>query len=195
VSYEDDVRNNYDKKQHKAHRLEMGFIRYFWEASPLSRRGEGIPKFLKKIKALKNFSDNELRILTKYIHRRTFKSGECIFERGEKGFGFYYILSGQVDLYLNDKEMNDNHVNLKKYDHFGELALLQENSLRTVSAYSKSFTVLLGIFKPDLNDLISNDPTIAAKFLQSISWILANRLEVMGHDLLLLKKNNHEDPN
>jgi len=81
----------------------------------------------------------------------------------------------------------DYELSLEKYDLFGELALLQENSIRNATAVAKSDTILLGVFKPDLDDMILEQPIIAAKLLQAISMIVANRLFHLTQEIIQLK--------
>lgn len=83
-------------------------------------------------------------------------------------------------------------VSLDSGDYFGELALLQENSLRNASAISRDNTLLLGIFKPDVEELINIHPIIATKLLQSISIIIANRLYSLTKEARSMKQKLFE---
>ncbi len=179
-------------------KLDIPITRYFWQSGPFgSSSSDNIPKFIRKISVLKNFSDNELRIFSKYLHHRTFSNGEIIFKQGNIGIGFYIILSGQVDIAVekdNGQSFEDNGkeslvLTLERFDYFGELALLQENSIRNASAYAKENCNLLGFFKPDLDEMIEEYPVVATKLLQSISMIIANRLFSVTGELRKLK--NH----
>ncbi len=174
-------------------KLNIGTLKYFWLSSSLSpRRKEGIPKFLRNIYVLKNFTDNELRILSKFLHRRVFSRDEVIFEEGDIGFGFYLVLKGHVEINVKNVLETENNStilgHLERYDYFGELALLEDNSKRSATAVTKDETILLGIFKPDLDDLIDCYPRVAAKLLQSISLIVANRLSLVTNEMKILKE-------
>ena len=78
-------------------------------------------------------------------------------------------------------------LSLEENDYFGELALLQENNFRTATAIAREQSQLLGLFKPDLEDLINEYPIVATKLLQSISVILANRLFSITSEVRYLK--------
>jgi len=178
-------------------KIDISLLKYFWQASPLAgSRKDSIPKFLRKISVLKNFSDGEIYILSKYLHKREYKESEAIFRQGNTGVGFYLIFSGHVDILVekDDKESEDYQehsstylVSLERYDFFGELALLQENSIRNASAVAKDDTLLLGIFKPDVEDLMIHHPLVAARLLQSVSMIIANRLFSLTQEVRSLK--------
>jgi CRP-like cAMP-binding protein len=179
-SYENEVKNAGEKKMNLLSKIDFSMMKYLWLANPLSgARKDSIPRFLRNIELLKNFSDNELRILSKFMHSRKFSDGENIFRQGDIGIGFYFIYSGVVELrYLDESVENSNKrfLELNEFSYFGELALLQENHPRWATAISKSRSELVGIFKPDLETLIEYHPRIAAKLIQSISVAIADRL-------------------
>ena len=70
-SYEEEINQKISEKDELPEKLDISMIKYFWQASPLSRSGtDSIPRFLRKIRVLKNFSDTELHTLSRYLHRR-----------------------------------------------------------------------------------------------------------------------------
>ena len=197
-SFEKEVIEKNAKGEALTTRLEIPILKYFWQANPLfASNRNSIPRFLRKIKVLEHFSDNELRILSSYMHLRTFSDGERIFKQNETGVGFYFIYTGHVDIIVEEDQMVQdpkselpkvNHiVSLDKMDYFGELALLQQNSIRNASAVARESCQLLGIFKPDLENLIDTKPTIATKILQAASIITANRLFSVTSEVRRLK--------
>jgi CRP/FNR family cyclic AMP-dependent transcriptional regulator len=179
-SYEKEIKETGEDKFELTKKIEFSMMKYLWLANPLSgSRKDSIPKFLRNIELLKNFSDNELRILSKFLHNRKFEEEEAVFRAGEVGIGFYFIFSGTIELNRDDidNEISDeNFLTLEKFAYFGELALLQESNQRTATAIAKNKCELVGIFKPDLDNLILRHPVIAAKLIQSISISLADRL-------------------
>jgi CRP/FNR family transcriptional regulator, cyclic AMP receptor protein len=190
MSYEKDIQDKIDTKGDLPEKLDISLLKYFWQASPLSgSRPDTVPKFLRDIDVLKNFSDNELRILSQSLHLRVFTDGEVIFSQKDIGVGLYFVYSGQVDVRV-EKEVDEDEniiITLDKNDYFGELALLQEGSVRNATAVSRDTTQLLGIFKPDVEHLIESYPVVATKLLQSISVIIANRLYSVTQELKRVK--------
>ncbi|MBL7664164.1 MAG: cyclic nucleotide-binding domain-containing protein [Bacteriovoracaceae bacterium] len=188
-SYEKELQDLNSEKKEIPGRVHIPILRYLWMSSPLSSHKRGaIPNFLRNIGVLKNFTDNELRILSKHLHQRSFSANEYIFNEGDSGFGFFFILQGTVEVYIKGKSAsNASVVLLQEGDYFGELALLEENSKRSASAVTRDDVTLLGIFKPDLDDLIESYPVVAAKLLQSISIIIANRLSLVTNEMKILK--------
>lgn len=206
-NYETEMNTKIEKGDALPEKLDYSVLRYFWEVSPFtSKKSASIPRFLRKIEVLKNFSENELRLLSRFMHLRNFADHECIFKQGKIGIGFYFIFSGHVDIIVERDQVEPNPIDdneeqyvisLDKYDYFGELALLQEKSVRNATAIAKDNCSLLGIFKPDIENLIEDHPIVATKLLQSVSRIVANRLftltkEVrkLKHKIVLLESEN-----
>lgn len=192
TSYEKEVKESGVKESHLPKRIDFSMMKYLWMANPLSRaRRDSIPRFLRNVELLKNFSDNELRILAKYMHSRKFAEGDVVFREGEIGIGFYFIFSGIVELSRTDygSELDDDRfITLDEFSYFGEMALLQEANPRSATAVAKSPCELIGIFKPDLEHLIENQPVIAAKLIKSISLALADRLYYLTEEASKLSR-------
>ena len=201
-SYEEEIKKGQDAGEVSNDRYSGSMLKYFWQMNPLTNRSkDSIPKFLRNISPLKNFSDVELFHLSQYFHIRTFDAEEMIFNQGDMGVGFYLIFQGNIEITAHnlasdvDSKKKTNQAEtiktkiafLERNDYFGELALLQDNSLRSAGAKAKTPATLLGIFKPDLEMLIEDRPKIAAKLLQSISIIVANRLYYVSKEVKMLK--------
>lgn len=196
-SYENEVKDKLTKGEKIQEKIDIPIIKYFWQANPLTPSNvETIPKFLRKINVLKNFTDNELRLLSKSMHHRKYSMGEKIFKQNDIGIGFYFIFDGQIDImienqHIGEKNQIDNSMkiilSLDKYDYFGELALLQESSVRNATSVAKDRCELIGIFRPDIEELINDYPIVATKLLQSVSMIVANRLHSVTSEVRRLK--------
>ena len=201
-TYEQNINESIEQEKDLPQKLDYSILAYFWQANPIlsSSRSATLPLFLRNVNVLKNFSDNELRLLSKFLHLRVFQPNELVFEQGDRGVGFYFIYSGYIDI-VTKKEINTEEslqktkkkdvkqliVSLEKGNYFGELALLKENSVRNASAISRGVSELVGIFKPDIEELIHSYPIIAAKLLQSVSVIVAKRLSVATAEVQSLK--------
>lgn len=197
-SYEEKIKDVIYNEEDLPEKLDINTLKYFWQLSPFTKSNKhSVPRFLAKLRVLQNFSDTELRILSKFLHHRTFAPDEVVFKQNEDGIGFYFVYSGQVDIFVpadnpsvdteDVAEIKKHIVTLEKGEYFGELALLQENSLRSAECMAKNVVELLGIFKPDMEELTKHYPVVAAKLLQSISMIIANRLYSITREVGELK--------
>lgn len=180
MSYEKDIMDRLARGE-TTERLDIPLLKYLWDASPLSFK-ESYHDFFKKISVLNSFSDNEIRIFTKFLHRREFLNNETIFSQGDTGYGFYFIFSGSVKIYANYQtqvdDIGDFVIRLDKYQYFGEMGLLEEFNRRSATIIAAENTVLLGLFKPDLERILELHPVLGAKFLRETALIMANRMEI-----------------
>lgn len=140
-------------------------------------RGEEgvIIPFLRKIPMFESLSFRDLKKIELIVHERVFLPGEIIFYERQPGEGMYIIKRGRVKL---TKLVNGDKVKigeLRDGDFFGEMTLLDEYP-RSAEAMAIEKTEALGIFRPDLFDLIDENPKLGIKILLKLSRILAQRL-------------------
>lgn len=198
MSYEKEMKDRMSQGESTSDRLDIPLLKYLWDASPLSFMAkESYHEFFKKISVLSSFSDNEVRLFTKYLHRREFTNNEVIFRQGDSGYGFYFIFSGAVNIYANHQTLNaedagDLIVRLEKRQYFGEMGLLEEFNRRSATVIAAENTVLLGIFKPDLERMLEIHPVLGAKFLRETALIMANRMGQLTREIVSLKKKMKE---
>lgn len=195
MSYEKEMMEKLSRGEPTADGIDISVLKYMWEASPLSFK-ESYHSFFKKISVLNSFSDNEVRIFTKFLHRREFMPNEVIFKQGDTGYGFYFIYSGSVDIYANylpqSEDKGEFVIRLEKSQYFGEMGLLEEFNRRSATVIASENTVLLGIFKPDLERLLELQPVLGAKFLRETALIMANRMGQLTREISNMKKKLKE---
>ncbi|WP_408098244.1 cyclic nucleotide-binding domain-containing protein [Peredibacter sp. HCB2-198] len=197
MSYEKEVMEKMSRGESTGDRLEIPILKYLWDASPLSFMAkESYHDFFKKVSVLNSFSDNEVRLFTKFLHRREFMTNEVIFKQGDSGYGFYFIFSGAVNVHANygpqSEEMGEFVIRLEKRQYFGEMGLLEEFNRRSATVVAAENTVLLGIFKPDLERMLELYPVLGAKFLRETALIMANRMGQLTREIVTLKKKVKE---
>lgn len=197
MTYEKEMMEKTSKGEASSDRLDIPILKYLWDASPLSfLTKESYHDFFKKISVLSSFSDNEVRLFTKFLHRREFMTNEVIFKQGDSGYGFYFIFSGAVNIYANHNPQNEDQgefiIRLDKRQYFGEMGLLEEFNRRSATITAAENTVLLGIFKPDLERMLEQYPVLGAKFLRETALIMANRMGQLTREIIVLKKKVKE---
>ncbi len=198
MSYEKELMDKVQKGEILPDKLDIPILKYLWDASPLGFGAkENIRSFFKKISILNSFSDNEIRLFTKFLHRREFIADEVIFRQGDSGYGFYFIYDGSVNIYANHlnnniEERGDLIIRLDRRQYFGEMGLLEDFNRRSATAIANENTVLLGIFKPDLEKMLEFYPVLGAKFLRETALIMANRMGQLTREVMSLKKKIKE---
>lgn len=197
MSYEKEMMEKMSSGESPGDYLDIPVLKYLWDASPLSIiTKDSYHDFFKKISVLNSFSDNEVRLFTKFLHRREFKTNEVIFKQGDSGYGFYFIFKGSVNVYANYNpnvdDLGDLIIRLDKRQYFGEMGLLEEFNRRSATIIAAENTVLLGIFKPDLERMLELYPVIGAKFIRESALIMANRMGQLTREIVMLKKKVRE---
>jgi len=198
MSYEKEIMDKIQNGEVVPDRLDLPLLKYLWEASPLYfGKKENYHEFFKKISVLSSFSDNEIRIFSKFLHRREFIANEVIFKQGDSGYGFYFIYEGSVDIFANHLNANPDDkgefiIRLDRRQYFGEMGLLEDFNRRSATVVAHENTVLLGIFKPDLENMLEIYPVIGAKFLRETALIMANRMGQLTKEIMALKRKLKE---
>lgn len=192
MSYEKEMIEKLKRGEDLNDKIDVPILKYLWSASPLGVFAkENYHQFFKKISILSSFSDNEIRLFTKFLHIREFQTNEVIFNQGDSGYGMYFIYSGAVNIYANyDPQTEGNGdfiIRLEEKDYFGEMGLLEEFNRRSATTIAARPTVLLGIFKPDLDQILEAYPVLGAKLVRETALILANRLGQLTKEISNLK--------
>lgn len=143
---------------------------------------------LKKVPFFSQLKKGELREFKRILHHRYFKKGEIIFYESEPGVGMYVIENGKIGIYKNfDLESKEELAILRSGEFFGEMALLDE-SPRSASAVALENTSVLGLFRPDLFNLINRNPKLGNKTLLKLAQMLAERLRLSNDELQEVKQ-------
>ena len=136
--------------------------------------GDIIP-VLRTVPIFEGLSFRDLKKIELISHERTFMPHEIIFHERQPGAGMYIIKSGLIKL---TKTVNEEKVKigeLKDGEFFGEMSLLDDYP-RSAEATAVEKTEALGIFRPDLFDLIESNRKLGSKILLKLSQRLASRL-------------------
>lgn len=141
---------------------------------------------------------NEIKLVEKIVNVRHYRPGEPIFKQGEVGVGMYIIVSGVVNIYVEELQATTGaayttHVTqLKAGDFFGELALVEHEGRRSASATAHEESVLIGFYKPDLNEIVERNSTAGVKILLRLGEVLGARLRQTTARITELKKEGRK---
>lgn len=141
-----------------------------------------------------DLSRREIYLLENIVNVRSYRPGESIFRQGEVGVGMYILVSGTVNIYVEELEASTQqtkttHVTqLTGGDFFGELALVEEEGRRSASASAQDETILIGFFKPDLKEVTERSPDAGVKILWRLGEVLGARLKQTTARISEMKK-------
>jgi CRP-like cAMP-binding protein len=152
-------------------------------------------EILKESILFKDLNNSELEMIYKIMNRRDFKAGELIFRQGDSGVGMYIILSGSVNIFL--EEILENQETRRSYitkltcgDFFGESSLVIEKGHRSASVIAKEDCQFLSFFYPDLKEIISKYPKTGNKVLMRLGEVLGTRLRETNKKIITLMSEN-----
>lgn len=146
---------------------------FFWDnLFKSNRKDSSIISALKNNILFKDLTPLELNLVQNIVNVRQYQKGESVFKYGEAGVGMYLIVSGSIDISLEQRHITK----LKDGDFFGEIALVEENGRRTATAEATDETTLIGFFKPDLMEVTNRNPAAGVKILFRLSQVLGTRL-------------------
>ncbi|MDQ7065524.1 MAG: cyclic nucleotide-binding domain-containing protein [candidate division KSB1 bacterium] len=152
-----------------------------------SNAEEDVITTLRKIPLFTDMTKSELRDFQKIMHRRVFRENEPIFWEGEPGVGMYIVQDGSVGIYkITPDRGKEEMAVLQAGEFFGELALLDE-SPRSATCISREKSTIIGLFRPDLFNLLEKKPRLGNKFLYKLALVIGERLKATNRELHLLR--------
>jgi CRP/FNR family cyclic AMP-dependent transcriptional regulator len=128
---------------------------------------------LRSVPLFAGLSDAELEALLARMRRRSYRAGVTLFVHGDEGDRLYVILSGTVQVQRETGAGHTVHLGLRgPGDHFGEMALLDEDGQRMADAVTASPCELLTLDRGGFREYLRSSP----EFAQAIITLLARRL-------------------
>lgn len=172
-------------------------VNFVWE-NLFRQRGEktDLRESLKQNILFQDLNFQELNLVLNIINVRHYRPGENIFRQGEVGVGMYIVVSGVVNIYVEEMMAQTSsavttHVTqLRAADFFGELALVENEGRRSASATAHEESLLIGFYKPDLMEIIERSPSAGVKILLRLGEVLGTRLRQTTARITELKKDN-----
>jgi CRP/FNR family cyclic AMP-dependent transcriptional regulator len=141
------------------------------------KEGNIIP-VLRTVPLFEGLAFRDLKKIELIVHERTFMPDEVVFYERQPGTGMYIIKEGLIKI---TKTINGDQMKISELgegDFFGEMSLLEDYP-RSAQATAVIKTEVLGIFRPDLFDLIECNPRLGSKILMKLSQRLSSRLRRM----------------
>ncbi|MFN2442357.1 MAG: cyclic nucleotide-binding domain-containing protein [Thermoanaerobaculia bacterium] len=131
--------------------------------------------FLQKVPLFEQFDESELGRLDRLLVRTTFEPGELILGDGQPNRALHIVRDGRVRVSRATDEGDVILSDLPAGRTFGELSILDGG---TASATLRALprTVVLSLSFVDLNQILDDSPSTAAKFWRAIALDLRARL-------------------
>ena len=153
--------------------------------NPFEKSGsdlKGDVDFLTAVPIFDTLTRRQKTKLYSIIHIRHYNQGEMVFRQGDPGVGLYIVRDGQVEVYNEYSDMTRKKIaTLNKGDFFGDISLLNE-SPRSATIVASQNTILFGLFKPDLLNIMDSDPKLGMRFVYRLAQIVAERLRIVNEN-------------
>ncbi len=149
--------------------------------------------FLRKIDFLEKVSTDTLVCLATECQLKALKKGEVLFEDEEEGGSMYIILSGELIVSKNEKEI----AHRKKGDYLGEMSLIGSKP-RSATVISALPTVLLEITQEQFHTQLSSSPDALMAIMKTLSDRARDNLKIFerpdsGRDRLQKEEDQLEE--
>ncbi len=140
------------------------------------KRREEIFRLLRKIELFDPLSDSQLEDLAESASAEEYAAGESLVRQGDPGDSLYVMVSGKVEVTVEDAKLGKIHVAfLKEGDYFGEMSLLTgEPRSATVTAVCE--TRVIKVPKEGISGLLEEEESI----LEPLSAMLDKRLKELS---------------
>lgn len=126
--------------------------------------------FLSKVPLFQGLKDRQLLRLADRMVERNYAAGDMIVKQGQGGEGFYVVTAGKAEATRERADGEKIVVNcFDPTDFFGELALLDEDGVRTASITAVEPTTCLILTRWDFLATLRQDADMAVEILQEMA--------------------------
>lgn len=130
----------------------------------MSNQTSEYQQHLELIREIKYFSAMGLeaqKVLAYLCVRESYKTDEIVFSKGDIDLTAYYVISGRLDIYLEENDQSVGH--FKPGDFFGALSLLGDTP-RLFTLKSSEETSCISLTKNKFSKIKQQFPDISDKF-------------------------------
>ena len=136
--------------------------------------------FLQRVPLFQGLKNSQKELLAKRFVERDYAADAKIVIQGKGGEGFFIIVKGHADAYRSRSDGNEVLVNsFDATDYFGELALLDEEGLRTATVVTTEPTKCLVLIRWDFISLLKEDNEMAISILTELTRRFERLLDTM----------------
>ncbi len=168
---------------HVAKRIAVEWIPFHRKQAD---EGALIKRALRATPLFERVNRRDWRLVSDLFHIRRYDAGEIIFEMGTPGLGMYVIVEGRVKIVSQEEGREVVLTELKEGDFFGEMSLIDEVE-RSAGAVAVAPTKLVGLFRPQLRELMNHRPRLGNIIFERLARIVVQRLRqsnlMMGEEI------------
>lgn len=125
------------------------------------------PQLLRDFPLFEHLNDEYLAEISKLCSTSIYSKGESIFFEGDEGDELYLVISGVVQIYQDNQSRDVILSIFREGDFFGEMALLQNERVRSASARTIEKSTLCILKKRHFISLVKSKPEILIGILET----------------------------
>jgi CRP-like cAMP-binding protein len=133
------------------------------------------PQLLRSIKILADFHDQQLERLAKLMELEGVPKGALVISQGEQADSLYFILEGELDVFLSVLGKEVKLTTLQAGDFCGDVALLNHGT-RSASVRAASKCVLARLSAAVLDQISESATDVASPLLHALDETLSERI-------------------
>jgi hypothetical protein len=133
------------------------------------------PGALRRIKILGNLDDSQLNRFKKYLETHSVRQFTPIVKQGDPGDAMFFVMEGEVRVSLMISGKERILATLPAGDFFGEFCLF-DHGARSADVVANADSVLLRMSASSFQQLLAEQPELAAPFLTSVGKSMAARI-------------------
>lgn len=124
---------------------------------------------LKSFWIFDTFLDEELYMLLPYLYHRTYNKDEVIFFQNDPAQSVYLIESGEVKIYLEINNSEEDLRHIKSNDTFGENAVFEESRRNYSATVISDKAEIMMIPQVCLKSIFEKNPSLKGKIFYNIA--------------------------
>ena len=163
--------------------------------SPATLEDMNQAQALKKTFLFANFTPAELEQLAQVAREQHVQAGQAIFSEGDQGSEFYILVLGTVSVTKTRDGSDEEVATLGSGSYFGEMAVCDDDHVRSATIVAKEPTTLLVFAESALESLFQRDHAIAHRFFRTLARGLSRRLRSTTQDAAyyraMFKEHHH----
>jgi CRP-like cAMP-binding protein len=125
-------------------------------------------ELLERVPLFAGLPHGDLQRIARSFKERRYSAGDTVASEGKGGVGFFVIGDGTASVDVHGEQRGQ----LGPGDYFGEIALIDDQALRTATVTAETDLTCYGLTSWDFRPLVETNAEIAWKLLQ----VMAKRL-------------------
>ncbi len=134
-------------------------------------------ELLRKYPYFAGVGEDNLKALALISHELPIEAGETIFTKGDPAQALFLVISGEVDIILENEAEERFIVDTVPADHMLGWSAVVEPYEDTATGIARTDGKLLSIDAKYLRELLEHDPLMGFRMMQQVAGVLRHRMQ------------------